>query len=332
MPRKTSTYTLAILAILILLVVTGCDREQGSGGADSLQGPLGAPNSNQDTGPQGPAGDKGDQGPLGDPGETYAGKLNVMAVLTISSTGYADLIASIYDAPTIPRVTLNDENVMPDYSWMFDGGRLAFDHTIRSEGLDSVRLDIEYTKKDSTTGTATSAIGVPVSPTVVTDTVNILWGENAQVVWHKSDTADAYWVAFSSVLSYKSAAGTTKLNYLSIDTVLAPNDTTFLVPTSEIFPDSSDVQSIYYFISSLSLRTVTGPWFPGETNNFNGDAFGIFVGLTDPQAIDINLVDSLPAPAPSYHPDNYEVDIDAMIDTDELLERRLLEISGRLIL
>ncbi len=299
MLRKLAVAMIILFALTVLMMIVGCEGDQGPEGAAGLQGPQ------------------------GDPGPT---ELNIVAVIKVTEDLKAfdmgHFAMSIYNAPSIPHVRFNNEDLAPDDAAMFEEGRLSYKEVFGLVGNDSAFIDISYTMMDGNEGNASSAISLPTEFVAIDNNVVIGFGDDAEFEWEVSDGADAYWIGFSCFLFYTDTAGTAQYNSLEFDTVLAANDTTLQALTSTIFPDTTEVMQIDSFGGRCNIRAVTGPWLPGEYNNFTGDAFGIFVGTTDSRFIDIDIPRKIPEKAVVGEdiPSN-------KANIDELFNQRITELS-----
>jgi hypothetical protein len=248
-------------------------------------------------GDQGPEGAVGPQGPTGEPGPT---EINIMAIMEVSEDIKAfdvgEFAMSIYNAPSIPHVRLNNKDIMPDDMGMFDEGRLVYKEYFGLVRDDSAFLDISYTKLDGSPGAASSDISLPAQFAVIDPVRFILVNEDPMAEWDMSQGADAYWVYYYFSFGYDDTAGVYQMIEVTCDTVMAADDTSLTVPASIIFPPLDEIGEIHSFVGSFDLRAVTGPWFPGEMNNFSGDAYGVFVGSTGNKHVDVHLTAEFSAP------------------------------------
>lgn len=241
-------------------------------------------------GDQGPEGAVGPQGPQGNPGPT---EINIMAIMEVSEDlkafNMGEFAMSIYNAPSIPHVRLNNKDIMPDDMEMFDEGRLAYKEYFVLERDDSAFLDISYTMLDGLPGAASSDISLPTQFALIDPVKFILINEDPMAEWDMSQGADAYWIYYHFGFGYDDTAGVYQTIEVTGDTVMAADDTSLTVPASNIFPPLDEIGVIRSFIGYFDLRAVTGPWFPGEMNNFSGDAYGVFIGSTGNKHVDVHL-------------------------------------------
>lgn len=302
---------LPIMILAGLLIVVGCDEDQGS---DDIIGPKGPP------GEQGEQGDTGLSGPDGDPRST---DINVFATLEIGpgeDDVWADFRASIYNASNIPNLTVNDRILEPDDYWFWSGGRLAYTSGVDAEDVDSFLIAVEYTRLDGSTGTGSASIRLAGPFVVLDDTIPVGFGEDVTMGWQSSEGADAYWFATYCTFSYKDTTGTNQFNTIRFDTLLTAGDTAVILPTSKMFPDSVEVQSVNYINGYGWVRAITGPWLANEASNFSGDATGTFVGCT------ITNASYLTYAVPGSAPDNAA---ESLEEIGQLFQRRVLELSQR---
>jgi hypothetical protein len=272
-----------------------------------------------DPGPEGPV---GPQGPQGEEGGL---DLNIVAVMhvyeQVKAFNRGQFAMSIYNVPSIPKVDLNDNRLFLEDDSFFDEGRLAYNDTIILERDDSAFLDITYTKRDSTSGTASSDISLPSEFFAAASNISIDVGNDVEAKWRVSNGANAYWVYTYFYFSYLDTTDVILDMTLEFDTVLAADDTTLLIPGSAIFPDTAEIASVTGFDGYFQIRAVTGPWLPGESNNFTGDAFGVFTAVTPEVNIDVDLG---PAAVPMIINGN-DVDV-RTTHGDEFFNRRIREL------
>jgi len=283
-----------ILTLMAILAFWGCEGDQG---------------------PEGPAGPQGPAGPT---------ELNVVGVYSVFdgtvkafNTGY--FVLSVYNAPSIPKVTLDEMNLTPDGEWMFGGGRLAYYSYHEMERTDSSSLNMTWVKMDGTTGSASSDISLPDEFYPIDNNIDVLVGDDAEAEWDMSIGANAYWVYYYFYFDFYDSLGVRDTLYLEADTVLA--DTVLTISGTAIFPDPANVSGIAGFDGDIYVRAVSGPWLPGEADNISGDAFGVFVGATDPIYIDVDL-----APTKSWG-DIEEKDVIDPARVNELFDQRVAALS-----
>jgi len=264
--RKAAVILIGLITMAALAVLWGCSGDEG---------------------PAGPTGAQGPQGELG-PAE-----LNIIASFSVYEDDkvfdIGHFVASIHNSPSIPDLTLNSHNLFPDGEWLFGGWRLAYYNYVDLDRTDSAFLDISYIKLDGTDGAAASAISLPTDFSAIDNSIFIDVGDDTEAEWEMSAGANAYWVYTYFFFNYYDTTGEYHNNYLEYDTVLAADDTTLMILGSDIFPDPATVDYFTGFDGYFYVRAVTGPWLPGEANNFTGDAFGIFVGITDFVYIDVSI-------------------------------------------
>ncbi len=266
MPKTILSKMLICALVIIVILLNGCEGDQG------------------------PAGPTGQMGPQGVPGPIL---LNIIATMAINDDTLGGVWAvfnmNVYNAPSIPHVTLNDTTVMPADDWMFEGGSLRYSRSMIPFEDDSAFLDVAYTRLDDQAGSATSEISVPSCFIVVDSVVTVTVNDDITVEWETSEGADAFWVYEDFVFEYIDTGGVEQVIAILGDTILSADDTALVVAASEIFPDPGELDSTVYFAGRFAVKAVTGPWFPGEANNFVGDAFGIFVGATEARHIRVDL-------------------------------------------
>lgn len=299
---------LLIMILVALLIAVGCDKESGT---DEITGPHGE---------QGPQGDTGLAGP---DGEARSTDINVFATVELGPTAgdvWADFRASVYNASNIPNLRVNDRAFEPDNSWFWDGGRLAYRQSVYVPNADSILLEIEYTRLDSTIGTGTASVKMAGEFSSLNDTLYVGWGEDVEMGWESSPGADAYWLGLYFIANYRDSSGTNTFNYEFFDTLLSVEDTVMMLLTSGVFPDSSEFMSITNIYGYGWIRALTGPWLPGDVSNFSGDANGVFVGSMLANSVYIKYAAPASVPVTAVEPTE---------EIERLFEKRIREIPQK---
>jgi len=275
-------------------------------------------------GDQGPVGATGVQGPQGDP---LLLKLSVVASISVFPVVKADVGAnfamSIYNAPSIPSVRLNDTLIVFSGEALYEDGRLAYYGDFAVNDTNMAVLNIAYTKEDGTAGAASSSISLPGQFANLTPTVAVPINGDFEGVWGLSEGADAYWIYEHWYMLYTDTGGIARVIETYDETVQAGNDSTLYVAWSTLFPDTTTIETISSFYGNIWIRAVTGPWLAGQANNFTGDATGLFVGSTPSRYIDVSLADvKLEMTGPAVGTSAYDSKI-----ADERFEQRLQEMA-----
>lgn len=296
MSEKRISILIGILALAAMLAVWGCEGDQG---------------------PEGPAGPQGPAGPS---------ELNAVAILTVfngpqKAFDYGHLTMNLYNVPSMPSVQFNDSLLMPDEEALHIEGRLQYSGSYYLNGDDSASLNIAYTKLDGTSGAGSSKISLPTEFAPVDEAITVPYGDDFEAEWSMSEGADAYWIYGFFGIIYDDTSDVRDTIILEFDTVLVVNDTTLTVPAAAFLPDITEVNAILAFAGVLYIKAVTGPWMPGEANNFTGDVFGIFTGVTDGVWIDYDLL----VVVKSQDDINREVEIDKS-RIDETFNARIVRI------
>jgi hypothetical protein len=274
-------------------------------------------------GDQGPEGPVGPQGPQGEPGSTDP---SIVASIEVSEDNKAfnmgKFVMSIYNIPSIPHIRVNEKYIVPGDGIIFDSGNLEYSEYLSLDRDDSAFLDITYTKLDGSPGVASSDIPLPTQFAVINPAITISAIEDVTAEWSMSQGADAYWVYYRFGFDFFDTAGVRQKIETWVDIVMAPDDTTLVVPATTIFPNQDEIDIIAGFTGTIDIRAVTGPWLPGEANNFVGDAYGVFVGTTENQHIDVHLIvpPGINKIAASGEKHNSQT------DCGELFSRRLMEL------
>lgn len=275
-------------------------------------------------GDQGPPGPTGPAGQQGIPGPAI---LNIIATMEIhddtAGSTWSTFNMNVYNAPSIPRVRLNDVTVMPVDDWMSEGGVLTYSRSIIPADYDSAILDITYTRLGGLIGAASSRISLPSLFSVIDSAVTVTVGDDVTAEWETSEGAEGFWVYRSFTFEYVDTNAAERVIEIMSDTVLAEDDTALVVSASEIFPDPAEIDSVIYFSGRVSIRAVTGPWLPGEVDNISGDAFGVFVGATEARHILVSLTGARAAsmtPGPGEKGGRHGT-------TEEAFRRRVLELA-----
>jgi hypothetical protein len=248
-------------------------------------------------GDQGPVGATGPTGATGAPGQQL---LNIVASIAVAPIFKAEVGAtfamSVYNAPSIPHVSLNDTIITFEADQLYEEGRLMFYDIRTMNDTDLAVLNIAYTREDGSAGAASSTISLPGQFSVYTPSESMSPGGEFLGIWSPSAGADAYWIYEHWYMAYTDTGGVDRVIDTYNETVQAGNDSTYYVAWSTHFPDTSEVSTIASFYGNIFIRAVTGPWLPGEANNVTGDAMGVFVGSTASRFMDVGLVDIIGRP------------------------------------
>jgi hypothetical protein len=304
--RKPIGHILAVFLIPMLISFGGCNET--STPADIA-------------GPQGEQGPTGDTGLQGDPGADRSTDLNLIATveLSLNNPSLFDFRATVYNASSLPDLSINDLAVDPEEYWLWDGGRLAYKRNSMSvPDSDSANIIVEYTKLDNTVGSATAAVRLAGPFNILDDTLWIEWGDDATITWEHSDGADAYWVAWYNAIKYQDTAGINHTSYVRFDTLMSAGDSTLVLSTGGAFPSLEDSIVIAYFYGYVWVRAVTGPWLPGQVSNVIGDCTGTFVGSTYARTLHLKYADPQLQPADPVEPTQ---------ERDALFLKRIVELS-----
>jgi len=266
-----------------------------------------------DPGPIGPQGNQGPAGPV---------DLNIQAILKVTGLDakaiqQGSFAMSVYNAASIPRVTLNDSIILPDEGWFTEGGRLAYSRDLGMIDMTSATLHLSFTKRDGTSGSASSVIPLPNEFFAVENPVSIPVGNDVEAVWTRSQGAEAYWIYFRYVFDYNDTSGSALEKVFELDTVLAADDTTITIAGNRVYPDTANISTIDFDGGDFFVTPVTGPWLPGEANNIAGAAFGFFVGVGDIIDIGVNAT-------PSVKTESSDKTSSDDIEMKALLDRRII--------
>jgi hypothetical protein len=264
---KTMAVTrLSVLSLVALmpLLITGCEGEQG---------------------PQGLTGSQGSEGPPGLDIITVSGYLEGPNVWDSLS----DAEVWIGNSPSIPSVSISGHKL--DYDW-FNGEDMEFENfDLPISPGDSAALRIEYTKLDSSTGTARASGTLPGSFGIEShDTTSIFLipvGSSLTVSWTVSPGADGYATWFDLSYSYYDSLGVEHVFDFNLDTLLTGNYLT--ISSDQMFPDTVNIDSLNYSWGHFDVEAVNGPMQSGDMGNVSGDGMGLFYCFTDGGNLDLGV-------------------------------------------
>ncbi len=225
---------------------------------------------------------EGPEGPQGPPGPAQ-----VYIVGWIKNNGGDYLtgmsLVETYNLPEIPHVMINDTQIH------YDPGPppvpaipLRFiDYDLPIVAGDSAKLSVSYTRLDGYPGIAQANIMMPgpfeiILPDTSFDTLAV--GDSLIFRWTSSEGVDVYLIDFYLHYSFADTADSMRMFYQSFDSLMA--DTSIIFPTTQLFPDLGEIDSIVYSSGRFHLWAINGPIQEGEQGNVTGDGFGFFCGWT----------------------------------------------------
>ncbi len=214
------------------------------------------------TGPEGPAGPAGGSpvyvtGTLSWPGRVDS--TGVVRVEVIGVSGIAAVYVNDIEIPFFAYSTyyLEDFPISPG---------------------DSARLWVEHTKQDGGSGVSQANVRLPTDLVITSHdtsgTDTIPYGVDLTVTWTSSAGADAYSVNVSCNCAYRDTANVDQTFHYHLRDVFA--DTSITFPSTDIFPDTAQMDTMYGWSGNLYFESFDGPWQPGETGNVTGDGIGTF--------------------------------------------------------
>jgi len=222
---------------------------------------------------------RGPEGPVGPGGPPGSSPIFVTGSVQWPSrydtSGY--VFVQISNVLEIPAVYVNDIEIPFDMSNRF------YDRDFPIFPGDSARLRIEHTKYGGDPGVSEANIRLPALFTITSHDTSgidtIPFGNDLTIIWSSSEGADAYLARAYFFCRYDDTTGVRRDFNYQFSSPLADTSITFL--SSDIFPDTAEVDTVYVHRGDFFVSSFDGPWQQGEANNVTGDGIGTFHGWTE---------------------------------------------------
>ena len=224
---------------------------------------------------------RGPEGPVGPEGP--AGTLPVFITGYVESPFQGDTTSDVRvevsNVSGIPVVYVNDVNIPLN---MRRGTYGFFDYDFPISAGDSARLRVEHAKYDGGLGISQADVKLPGHFMITSHDTSgydtIPFGNQLTITWNSSEGADLYHALVRLSCRYRDTTDVEQLFYLDFDTLFM--DTSIIFASSEIFPDTTVVDSLIYYHGDFVISSLSGPWQEGEPGNITGDGIGYFHGWT----------------------------------------------------
>lgn len=240
-----------------------------------------------DQGPQGPVGPTGATGPQGETGEMAPFISGVVAAPRVTGDGeedFASAAVTVTKIPSLPRITINGFAL---------GGNPESDHPLLDYLIsdlpiidgDNANLRVTYSTSGGDSALAHAAVIVPKDFEIFGNTQDIGYHDTLRLDWTAAGSADGYFVSLQTLLLYFDSTGAIREFRFRLDTVVA--DTLFEIPGGMLLPDSTITRGYSSTDAALSVSAVSGPVFPGDAGNVQGDGRGFFWGWNHGQPLSL---------------------------------------------
>ena len=224
----------------------------------------------------------GCRGPVGPEGP--------IGTLPVYITGYvdspfggdttSDVRVEVSNVSGLPAVYVNDIKIPLD---IYRGTYRFRDYDFPISAGDSARLRVEHAKYDGGLGISQADVKLPGHFMITSHDTSgidtIPFGNQLVITWNSSEGADLYRAGVRFFCRYRDTTDVNQEFYLNLDTLFA--DTSIIFASSEIFPDTTVVDSLIYYSGDFMISSLSGPWQEGEPGNVTGDGIGSFHGWTD---------------------------------------------------
>ena len=258
----------AIAVILSGMLLSGCEGDQG---------------------PQGPIGPTGAGGPQGETGEMAPFITGIVAAPRVTGDGeedFASAAVTVSKIPSLPRITINGFALGGNP----ESGQPLLDYLISDLPIidgDNANLRVTYSTSGGDSAVAQAAVIVPKDFEIFGNTQDIGYHDTLRLDWTASGSADGYFVSLQTHLLYFDSTDAIREFRFRLDTVVA--DTLFEIPGGMLLPDSTITRGYSSTDASLSVSAVSGPVFPGDAGNVQGDGRGFFWGWNHGQPLSLTL-------------------------------------------
>lgn len=268
MGDRVYRFIVAIVLILGLSIVAGCEGDQG---------------------PQGSQGPTGPTGPQGDPGETVpfiTGTISAPRHTVNWDEVYGTADVYVVKTPSLPTVTVNSYTV--DLNLQYPDGKLNY-HSgdLPIAGGNAAVVTVGYTKADQSSAQAQANITVPGDFAITGDSAKVSPTDTVRMDWSPSSGADGYFVMLRVFVAYVDTSNTNYGLTFEMDTVVT--DTTFIQPAEVFFPDLNTVAGFISYDAQMDISAVSGPLYPGDAGNVTGDGYGFVYGWNDGPDVSLDL-------------------------------------------
>lgn len=277
MKKNTLFFVAAILLSMTLVMVTGCDDDDG----ENIVAP------------------------------TVTSKPFVSAVVGINrhkvESGGVFGYATVTNFSSIPSVTMNGEMLRVEPELSIYGGGMGFMGDFDFDEDMQVDIVIGF-GPDSETGTG--SVVLPGYFEVVGETnVDVVPGSGVTVSWTTAEQAELYVAAGYFSGRYTDSDG--ESHYWDKNFGFTTTDTTLVISADAIWPDMSDVENIEDMSGDLDVYAVSGPATPGDPVNVSGACEGVLVSYSN--FLDWNFNEWNPESAGKNNDREMEINVPEML-------------------
>ena len=230
----------------------------------------------------------GPEGPAGPEGPTAIFVTGYIYDYDTYSAGYVRISA----IPNVPSVDISDNALILERTSYYNC-LSYYNYELPLIQGDEAQLTIDYTKINGTSGTAGSNITLPGEFEYTShepdSTIILSLGDSLEVEWAASSDANGYYIYMSLYYRYLDTLGA--YHYVSVGLDTAITDTGIFFPSSRIFPNQNEIDTITWVdsYSGIHVYAISGPLFPGDDGNITGDGIGRFNGLNYGGRLNLDL-------------------------------------------
>ena len=235
------------------------------------------------------SGEDGAMGPAGPAGSAEPSiygmvvRTNYEAYYEVDEIIDCQAIVNISNVPSIPSVAVNGRELSIFMEGMAYASGFNFWRGIFLDMGEDATLTVNY-KDGSSDKSAGATVAVPDTFDLLSSDgeifpVIISPGGSFTVRWESAPGADNYWIVVDYNGSYMDDGGN-RIEFSREMSRVVP-DTTFTVFGADIFPDRDDIDYYSFFGGRVYIYGASGPIAQGDQSNMDGDATGMFRGITE---------------------------------------------------
>jgi len=235
------------------------------------------------------SGEDGAMGPAGPPGPvepTIYGlvvRSNYEAYYDLTELINCQAYVNVSNIYTVPYVAVNGRELSPFVEGIVYANGLNYWSGIFLDMGEDATLNLDY-QDDGDDKSAGATVAVPDTFDLLSSDgdpfpVIISPGGSFTMEWESAPGADNYWLMIDYNGSYMDTGGN-RINFYRELSRVVP-DTTYTLYGSDIFPDRDDIDYYTSFGGRVYIYGASGPMAEGDQSNIEGDATGMFRGITE---------------------------------------------------
>lgn len=266
------------------------------------------------------SGEDGAMGPAGPPGPVepsvygLVARSNYEAYYDATELINCQAAINVANISTVPYVAVNGTELPPNAEGLIYSGGFSYWGGIFLDMGEDATLNLDYQDggEDKSAG---ATVAVPdtfdlLSSDGQTFPVIISPGGSFTMEWESAPGADNYWLMIDYNGSYMDTGGNS-IEFYREKSIVVP-DTTYTLFGTEIFPDRDDIDYYTSFGGRVYIYGASGPMAEGDQSNIEGDATGMFRGITECSR-NVRFTMLIPGSAETERPEIEEPGIDDLI-------------------